>query len=156
MITTATDVFALGVTLYQLLCAQLPWPARELPLGSALDRMLADTPAAPSRVARGQVPAALLRGDLDAIIAKALRPDPQDRYADARALADDLRRYLRHEPVQARAGARAYVARRFLRRHWLPLTATLVVFATLLAGMAGMAWQTRRAAAGGGTRRRNA
>jgi eukaryotic-like serine/threonine-protein kinase len=145
-VTTATDVFALGVTLFELLCGRLPWPAQRAPLGAAFKRLLGDAPPAPSRVAQGPVPAGLLRGDLDAIVAKALRHDPRGRYADARALAADLRRHVRHEPVEARAGARAYVARRFLRRHWFPLSAAAALFIVLLAGLTGVAWQARRAA----------
>jgi tetratricopeptide (TPR) repeat protein len=145
-VTTATDVFALGVTLFELLCGRLPWPAQRAPLGAAFKRLLGEAPPAPSRVAQGPVPAGLLRGDLDAIVAKALRHDPRGRYADARALAADLRCHLRHEPVDARAGARAYVARRFLRRHWFPLLAAAALFVVLLAGLTGVAWQARRAA----------
>jgi eukaryotic-like serine/threonine-protein kinase len=145
-VTTATDVFALGVTLFELLCGRLPWPAQRAPLGAAFKRLLGDAPPATSRVAQGLVPAGLLRGDLDAIVAKALRHDPRGRYADARALAEDLRRHLRHEPVEARAGARAYVARRFLRRHWFPLSAAAALFIVLLAGLTGVAWQAHRAA----------
>jgi tetratricopeptide (TPR) repeat protein len=145
-VTTATDVFALGVTLFELLCGRLPWPAQRAPLGAAFKRLLGDAPPAPSRVAQSLVPAGLLRGDLDAIVAKALRHDPSGRYADARGLAEDLRRHLRHEPVEARAGARAYVARRFLRRHWFPLAAAAALFIVLLAGLTGVAWQARRAA----------
>lgn len=145
-VTTATDVFALGVTLFELLCGRLPWPAQRAPLGAAFKRLLGDAPPAPSRVAQGLVPAGLLRGDLDAIVAKALRHDPGGRYADARTLAEDLRRHLRHEPVEARAGARAYVARRFLRRHWFPLSAAAALFIVLLAGLTGVAWQANRAA----------
>jgi hypothetical protein len=86
-----------------------------------------------------------LRGDLDAIVAKALRKEPDARYADARALADDIARHLRHEPVLARAGARAYVLRRFARRNWLPLAAAAAVFVVLLAGIAAALWQAQRA-----------
>jgi eukaryotic-like serine/threonine-protein kinase len=143
-VTTATDVFALGVTLFELLCGRLPWPAQSAPLGAAFKRLLGETPPAPSRVAQGIVQVGLLRGDLDAIVAKALRYDPRGRYADARALAEDLRRHLRHEPVEARSGARAYVARRFLRRHWFPLSAAAALFLVLLAGLTGVAWQAHR------------
>jgi tetratricopeptide (TPR) repeat protein len=144
-VTTATDVFALGVTLFELLCGRLPWPAQHAPLGAAFKRLLGDAPPTPSRVAHGLIPVGLLRGDLDAIVAKALRHDPRGRYGDARALADDLRRHLSHEPVQARSGARTYVAQRFLRRHWFPLSAAAAMFIVLLAGLTGVAWQAHRA-----------
>lgn len=144
-ITTATDVFALGVTLYQLLTAKLPWPVERAPLGAALMRVIGGIPpSAPSKVSSAPF-AQQLRGDLDAIVAKALRADPAARYPDARAFGEDLRRYLRRDPVQARAGARAYVARRFLRRHWIPVAATSSVMLALAAGLAGVAWQAARA-----------
>jgi serine/threonine-protein kinase len=82
-----------------------------------------------------------LRGDLDAIIAKALRKEPHARYSDARALAGDITRHIHHEPIRARAGARAYVLRRFLRRNWLSLSAASLVFVVLVAGIAGTTWQ---------------
>jgi len=145
-ITTATDVFALGVTLYQLLSARLPWQIERAPLGAALMRVIGGVPPAPpSKVAKTPF-ASELRGDLDAIVAKALRIDAESRYADARAFAADLRRYLSSEPVQARAGARAYVARKFLRRHWMPLTATAVVILALAGALASVAWHAERAA----------
>ncbi len=146
-ISAATDVHALGATLYQLLTERLPWPIDDLPLATAMRRLLDTVPAAPSRADTegGPVPAKALRGDLDAIVGKALRREPGDRYPDARALADDIRRHLRHEPVAARSGARVYIARRFLRRHWLPLVAVASVFAALVAGVIGIAWQAQRA-----------
>ncbi len=145
VITTATDVFALAVTLYQLLTGRLPWPIERAPLGAALMRVVGGMPPVPPSKASNASFAAQLRGDLDAIVAKALRSDADARYTDARALAEDLRRHLRGEPVLARAGARAYVARRFLRRHWIPVAATASVIVALTAGLAGVAWHAERA-----------
>ncbi|HSK09716.1 MAG TPA: serine/threonine-protein kinase, partial [Vicinamibacterales bacterium] len=146
-VSTATDVHALGVTLYQLIAGQLPWMIADLPIGLAVQRLLTTEPIPPSRAARpgGPVPPRALRGDLDAIVARALRHEPEARYPDARALADDIRRHVRHEPVEARTGARAYVMRRFVRRHWLPVAAAAALFAALTVGATGIAWQARRA-----------
>jgi eukaryotic-like serine/threonine-protein kinase len=146
-VTTATDVHALGATLYQLLTGELPWAVAELPLGLAIQRLLTTRPTAPSRIARagGPVPRRQLRGDLDAIVAKAMRKQAASRYPDARSLAEDIRRFRRHEPVQARSGARLYVARRVLRRHWLPIAAATSVFVALTAGLLGIAWQAQQA-----------
>jgi eukaryotic-like serine/threonine-protein kinase len=146
-ITTATDVYGLGVTLYQLLCGQLPWDVSDLPLAAAVRRLLDEKLVPPSLgVAEGGTIASReLRGDLDAIIAKTLRKEPSARYVDARALADDIERHLRHEPVLAREGARAYSIGSFARRHWLPISALVVLFLVLLAGMVGTAWQARAA-----------
>ncbi len=142
-ITTATDVYGLGVTLYQLLCETLPWQIEDLPLAIAVRRLLEVKPVPPSAATRvgASVTPRELRGDLDAIVAKSLRKEPQARYPDARALAGDIRRHIHHEPIRARDGARVYVLRRFLRRNWLPLSAASLVFVVLVAGIAGTAWQ---------------
>jgi eukaryotic-like serine/threonine-protein kinase len=144
-ITTATDVYGLGVTLYQLLCGRLPWDVSDLPLAAAVRRLLDDKLVPPSLgvVGGGAIAPRELRGDLDAIVAKTLRKEPRARYADARAFADDIDRHLRHEPVLAREGARAYLIGSFARRHWLPISALALLFLVLLAGMAGTAWQSR-------------
>jgi serine/threonine protein kinase len=144
-ITTATDVFALGVTLYKLLTNRLPWSDDATPLGGAFQRLLNENAPTASHVIDGPVPAKALRGDLDAIIGKALRKAPAARYPDARALGDDLRRYLNNEPVRARSGARSYVIRRFVRRHWLPLSAAAMTFLALTAGLSTALSQQQRA-----------
>ena len=143
---TATDVHALGVILFELLTGQLPWPA-QAPMATVVQRLMDAPTPLPSRHVGGDAPigARALRGDLDAIVAKALRREPEQRYPDARALADDIRRYLAHRPVQARSGARAYVTRRFLRRNWLPMSIAAVMFAALLALTTAAVWQARQA-----------
>ncbi|WP_449447975.1 protein kinase domain-containing protein [Thermomonas brevis] len=147
-ITTATDVHALGVVLYELLVGQRPWMLADLPLPAGLKRRLEADPAPPSvrGGAAGPVPAARLQGDLDAIVLKALRREPALRYPGAAALWDDLQRHLRREPVQARGDARGYRLRRFVARHRLGVAAGAAVFAALALGLAGMAWQARKAA----------
>jgi eukaryotic-like serine/threonine-protein kinase len=146
-ITTATDVYGLGVTLYQLLCGALPWQLADLPLAAAVRRLLEERVSPPSAAVRTDTPfgARELRGDLDAIVAKALRKDPKARYPDALALADDITRYRTHVPVRARAGARTYVMRRFLRRNWVSLSTASALFLLLLAGIVGTTWQAKNA-----------
>jgi tetratricopeptide (TPR) repeat protein/tRNA A-37 threonylcarbamoyl transferase component Bud32 len=142
-VTVATDVYGLGVTLYQLVCETLPWQVADVPLAIAVRRLLEAKLVPPSAAIRAGavVTPRELRGDLDAIIAKALRKEPHARYSDARALAGDITRHIHHEPIRARAGARAYVLRRFLRRNWLSLSAASLVFVVLVAGIAGTTWQ---------------
>lgn len=144
-ITTATDIYALGVLLFELLTEARPLQTQGLPSLVAMQMVLERAPGIPSRTAAlsaaAPVPAYLLAGDLDAIIAKCLRKEPSHRYPTVNALEQDIHLHLRHEPVQARSGARLYVARRFVRRHWLALGTTLALIATLSAA----AWYTQQA-----------
>ena len=135
-VTTATDVYALGVFLYVLLSGQHPAGAAvrsPAPLMRAIvdeePRRLSDavvgraeTPEALVRHAArcGTTPAKLqraFRGDLDIIVAKALKKSPAERYASVTALADDLWRFLRQEPISARPDSLGYRAATFVRRH---------------------------------------
>ena len=134
-ITTATDVYALGVLLYVLLSGRHPagdaldTPAKllraivemEAPKLSDAVRSGVDPELLARRAAQcATTPAKLRRtlgGDLEAIVAKALRKDPGERYASVDAFADDVRRHLRHEPVAARPHTLSYRAARFIRRH---------------------------------------
>jgi serine/threonine-protein kinase len=146
-ITTATDVYGLGATLYQLVCGQPPKDVADLPVAAALHRILDSDLVPPSRAVKGDWPISRreLEGDIDAITAMALRREPESRYASVRALTEDLARCQRNEPVRARVGARAYVMRRFVRRNWRPLAAAAAIFLLLIAGMVGVTWQWVRA-----------
>jgi len=136
---TLTDVYALGLLLHELLADRSPWG--EL-AGSGtlalLQRMQAGLPPSPSSQAGSKTLARKLRGDLDAIVQKALRPEPAARYASVEALAQDVKRHLAHDPVLARGEAFGYRARRFLRRHWLAVGTALLVFTGLVGALAAI------------------
>jgi eukaryotic-like serine/threonine-protein kinase len=116
-VTTATDVYALGLVLFVLLAGRTPLGAEGKTASEILRATLESDAPAPSRVAVDVRRGRLLRGDLDNIIAKALRRDPAERYATVESFAQDLRRYLSHEPVSARPTSFAYRAGKFMRRH---------------------------------------
>lgn len=119
-------------------------------LGVVLHELLTDTHPAQARTRTGVLrrPAVIrprLRGDLDAIVMKALEHDPARRYPTVAALADDLERHLRHEPVLARPASALYLATQFARRHSLALGAALVTVLALLSGLALAVWGLHRA-----------
>ncbi len=149
-ITTATDVYALGVVLFELLACRKPFHNTDVPVAQAVRTVLHDAPPVPSRAARtvrnARIPPRLLEGDLDAIVAKCLRKEAQHRYDGVGMLERDIRRHLDSEPVSAREGARLYVLGRFLRRHrWSVAAAATVVFA-LAGALAAVSWQVHRVA----------
>jgi serine/threonine protein kinase/tetratricopeptide (TPR) repeat protein len=156
VVTTATDVYALGVLLYVLLTGTHPAGAAARSPATLIQAIVDVAPRRPSDVV-GQPEAVathavrcgttasrlrrLLRGDLDTIVSKALKKDPAERYASVTALADDIRRSLRHEPIAARPDTLSYRAVTFVRRHARGVAASAAVV-VLLAGLT--AYHTRR------------
>lgn len=150
-VTTATDVYALGVVLYELLTGERPY-SFESRTPSHIEQIVCKTqPARPSTAVRsgssqGKAPDRLvrrLRGDLDTIVMKALSKEPKRRYAGAAQLADDLRRHLEGLPVEARPDSPVYRIRKFIRRHTLSVSAALIVVAALIVGLGISIAQTR-------------
>ena len=160
-VTTATDVYALGVLFYLLLSGRHPTATHG---GTPIERLKALVDAEPVHLSaavlrdasvasadvnevaarRGTTPSKLtrsLQGDLDNIVAKALKKVPAERYATAVAMADDLRRYLNHEPIDARADSARYRAAKFVVRHRWGLGATAAVMLALTIGAAVAVWQ---------------
>jgi len=144
-VTTATDVFLLGIVLYELASGAHPYSGGGTKLTHQVQHSICeeDAPAASSvaRVAwKGR-----LRGDFDKIVSVAMQKQPERRYSSAEALAADIRRFLANEPVAAQGDGFGYRAGKFLRRRWLPLTAAAAVFAAM-AGAAVVSTQAARVA----------
>ena len=134
------DVYSLGVMLFELCTGKLPHETRDKPLYEAV-RLLRETE--PRRMRDID---ASLRGDLDTIVAKALEKAPVRRYASAAALAEDLRRFLRDEPILARPASALYTIRKFSRRHRALVAGIIAVFIVLVVGFGTTTWQWLRAA----------
>jgi WD40 repeat protein/predicted Ser/Thr protein kinase len=122
------DVYALGVILFELLAHGLPYQLTNRPLAEAA-RLILEQDAPRLGSINPQ-----LRGDVETIVAKALEKDRARRYASAADLAADLRRWLAHEPIQARPQSALYHLRKFARRHKALVAGVLAVFAALLVG----------------------
>jgi len=129
-VDTRTDVYALGVMLYELLADRRAFDLEGLGLAQAVVALRERAPRPLGELSRA------LRGDLETIVSRAMHAEPARRYATAAQLGSDLRRHLSGEPIEARADSRSYVIGRSLRRHWR-FSAAAAAFVLLLIAFAG-------------------
>ncbi len=152
-ITTASDVYSLGVVLYELLTGDRPYRLKRDTRGSLEEAIVATDPARPSQMVKGDEKARArgstakrlareLKGDLDTIIQKALRKQPIQRYATVDTFAQDIERYLRGEPVLAQGERAWYRVKKFVLRNKLAAASTAAAAVALSIGLGIALWQT--------------
>ena len=139
-ITTASDTYSLGVLLYLMLAEVPPYLLKTCSMAELLRVICTEPPPRPSTTS---MTSERLDADLDAIVLKAMRKEPQERYRSVEAFASDIRAFLDGRPVLARRGDRRYRAGKFLRRNRLAMGAAALVLLSLVAGLAGALWQYR-------------
>ncbi|MHC5114694.1 MAG: serine/threonine protein kinase, partial [Planctomycetota bacterium] len=138
---TRSDVYSLGVICWQILTDELPYPVRDVAMPEAIRAIREDEPRRLSTISR------VFRGDIETIIGKALHKDRDRRYQAASALAADIRRYLRDEPIVARPPSNVYQLSKFARRHKALVGGITATFVVLVIGIVATAIQARRAQA---------
>jgi non-specific serine/threonine protein kinase/serine/threonine-protein kinase len=160
-VTAASDVYSLGVILYELLCGMRPYDSSGEDPADLIYAAISREPERPSAAVerqpgitgasmaetvalRGTTADKLkraLQGDLDGIALRALAKTPEERYGSAEQLSSDIRRYLTGQPVSAVEGTRLYIARKFVRRHAAGAALAGLLLISLLGGLAGTLWQ---------------
>jgi non-specific serine/threonine protein kinase/serine/threonine-protein kinase len=145
LVTTATDVYALGLLLFELLTGVHPWVGVDTPILQAMRAILHRQAPVASALAStnldAPIPVRSIRGDLDAIVAKTLRSEPSQRYSTVESLKLEIERMLNGEPIDARKGVPLYVVGRLLRRYRWAVSAVALV---LIAAVIGLSWQAHQ------------
>ena len=137
--TTASDVYSLGVILYELLAGHSPYGDADRPTHQLMTAVCEEQPARPSHWQPK------LKGDLDNIVLRALRKNPGERYASVDQFSEDIFRFLEGRPVEARGDAPLYVATKFVRRNRVVVAAACLVLCSLIVGLVEVTLARRRA-----------
>ena len=145
-LTVTSDVYSLGVVLYELIGGTRPYKLKRDSRGALEDAILHAEPPRPSEIAERSLRRAL-RGDLDTIVLKALKKEPDERYPTVHALLDDVERYLAGRPVLAQPDSAWYRIGKFTARNRLAVSLGAAVFAALVIGASVAAWQAQVARA---------
>jgi serine/threonine-protein kinase len=149
MVTTASDIYSLGVLLYQLLTGHRPYRLKSATVAEITQAVCEQEAEKPSSIIRrekdDQKLSRRLKGDLDNIVLKALRKEPVRRYASVEQFSEDIRRHLAGLPCLARKDTFAYRSAKFIRRNKVAAAAAALILLTLVAGMIATFWQARRA-----------
>jgi serine/threonine protein kinase/tetratricopeptide (TPR) repeat protein len=161
LVSTTTDVYALGVLLYVLLSGRHPVGDGDRSPSELIKTIVDSEPMRPSAAVMPKAPQAVqhaaqrsstpeklmraLRGDLDTIVAKAMKKEPAQRYSSVAVFADDISRYLKHEPISARPDTPAYRTAKFVRRNRVVVALAGLALLAVIIGAAGTLMQARRA-----------
>jgi Serine/threonine protein kinase len=143
--TTVSDVYALGVVLYELLTGRSPYRLRSRTPQEVVEAVRTTDPERPSQAGDDEKVRRRLRGDLDTILLTALRKEPARRYQSVEQFGADVRRHLEGMPVLARPDTFGYRAGKFVRRHRVPVAAGSLVVLALVAGTVATAYQAHQA-----------
>ncbi len=140
-VTTATDIYGLGMILFRLLTDGSPYHFETHSDVEMISAVCVQEPQRPSAVTSNPAKRGRLEGDLDAIVLKALRKEPQERYGSVEHLAEDIRRHLDGRPVMAHRGTLRYRALKFAKRNRVSVAAAAVVLLAVVGGVAGITWE---------------